>query len=156
MEIRLNKFLARCGLGSRRKVESLITGGRIAINGRRVIDLVTTVRPEDRVTIDGKPIARNTHDYYLILNKPRGYLTTVSDEKNRPTVMGLLPERFQRFGVYPVGRLDKDTEGLLLLTNDGDLAYRLTKPRFNIAKTYLVEIDRFLEEDDMKKIRSGV
>lgn len=156
METRLNKYLARCGLGSRRKVESIITAGRIAINGKKVTGLGTTVGPEDRVTIDGTPIDRIKHDYYLVLNKPKGYLTTVSDDRNRPTVMSLVPEKFQRFGVYPVGRLDKDTEGLLLLTNDGDLAYRLTKPRFNIAKSYVVEIDRPLEDEDKKKICSGI
>jgi len=91
-----------------------------------------------------------------MLNKPRAYITTLNDEKDRPTVMNLVPEKFRRAGVYPVGRLDRETEGLLLLTNDGDLAYRLTKPSFHVPKEYRVEIDRPLAPDDRDKIAHGI
>lgn len=156
MGTRINKYLAQCGLGSRRNVEDLITAGRIMINGRRTSDLSTLVEEGDRVTVDSRPVAPLERRHYLLLNKPRGYITTVSDEKNRPTVMDLIPEKYKRSGVYPVGRLDRDTSGLLFLTNDGDLAYRLTKPDFHIPKEYLAELDRALEEADRLKIARGV
>jgi 23S rRNA pseudouridine2605 synthase len=156
MGIRLNKYMAQCGLGSRRKVESLITAGRITINGQRVTRIGTIIGQEDRVALDGRLIVRQTLSCYLMLHKPRGYVTTVHDEKNRPTVMDLIPEKYRLLGIYPVGRLDKDTEGLLLFTNDGDLAYRLTKPGFDIPKEYVVEIDRPLAGVDRDKIVNGM
>lgn len=155
METRLNKYLASCGLGSRRNVEALITSGRVRVNGAKAV-LSTVVLPGDRVTLDGSPVAPFERRHYLLLNKPRGYITTVSDEKNRPTVMDLVPEKFKRSGVYPVGRLDRDTSGLLFLTNDGDLAYRLTKPDFHIPKEYLAEIDRPIEDADRLAICKGI
>jgi 23S rRNA pseudouridine2605 synthase len=156
MGIRLNKYMAQCGLGSRRKVESLITAGRITINGRSVRRIGTIIEQEDRVALDGRLIVQQTLFCYLMLNKPRGYVTTLHDEKNRPTVMDLIPEKYRLFGIYPVGRLDKDTGGLLLFTNDGDLAYKLTKPSFNIPKEYAVEIDRPLAAEDRDKIMHGM
>lgn len=156
MGTRLNKYLALCGLGSRRHVEGLITAGRIKVNGKTTADLSTVVEAGDSVRIDGRPVAPLERRHYLILNKPRGYITTRSDEKNRPTVMDLVPEKFRRSGVYPVGRLDRDTSGLLFLTNDGDLAFRLTKPDFHIQKEYQVDLDRPLEDADLQKIRRGV
>lgn len=156
MKTRLNKFLSQSGLGSRRSVEELISSGRIAINGKRVTALGTLVEPGDKVTLDGTPVKHLDLRYYLILNKPRGYVTTVNDERNRLTVMDLIPEKYRRAGVFPVGRLDRDTSGLLLITNDGDLAFRLTKPHFHVAKEYLVEIDRPLEDADMIKISKGM
>ncbi len=156
MKTRLNKFLAHSGLGSRRAVEELISSGRIAINGKKVAALGTLVEPGDTVTLDGSPVKLLGHSYYLILYKPRGYVTTVSDERNRLTVMDLIPEKYRRCGVFPVGRLDRDTSGLLLLTNDGDFAFRLTKPRFHITKEYLAEIDRPLEDADRIKIAKGI
>jgi 23S rRNA pseudouridine2605 synthase len=156
MGTRLNKYLAQCGLGSRRNVEVLITAGRIRVNGKATADLSTIVEPGDRVTMDGRPIALLERHSYLIMNKPRGYITTLSDEKNRPTVMDLVPEKYRKSGIYPVGRLDRETSGLLLLTNDGDLAYRLTRPDFHIPKEYMAEIDRPLEETDRLKICKGV
>ncbi|MCP4135610.1 MAG: rRNA pseudouridine synthase [bacterium] len=157
MKIRLNKFLAQTGLGSRRKVEEYITGGRISINNRSTRDLATTVDPEnDLIELDGKKIKASGQFYYLLLHKPKGYVTTLKDEKGRPIVMNFIPEKFKRVGVFPVGRLDKDTEGLLLLTNDGDLAHKLTHPKFKVEKEYLVEIDKPLEEQEKSKIERGI
>lgn len=156
MGTRLNKYLALCGLGSRRKVEGLIAAGRVSVNGAVTARLGTVIGPGDRVEFDGKPLELLEDRIYLMLNKPRAYITTLNDEKDRPTVMNLVPEKFKRAGVYPVGRLDRETEGLLLLTNDGDLAYRLTKPSFHIPKEYRVEIDRPLTPDDRDKIAHGI
>lgn len=157
MEIRLNKFLAQCGLGSRRKVEELITAGRIRVNGNKTRSLSTTVDPDhDTIEFDGKKIKQITNSYYIMMNKPRGYITTLSDEKGRPTVMDLLPEKYKMAGVFPIGRLDKDTEGLLLLTNDGELAHKLNHSKFKVNKEYLVELNRDLDEKDKLKIEKGV
>ena len=110
----------------------------------------------DIVELDNRVIVRNSDNYYLILNKPRGYITTMDDEKGRSTVMDLVPERYKNAFVFPVGRLDKDTEGLLLITNDGDLAYYLTHPKFGVAKEYLIELDNPLDEKYKIKIEKGL
>ncbi len=155
-EVRLNKYLSLCGLGSRRKVEELIEAGRIRVNGKAVKNLATTIDTEnDTVKFDNIKITPVSGSYYIMLNKPKGYITTLSDEKGRATVMNLIPEKFIRKGVVPVGRLDKDTEGLLILTNDGDLAHQLMGPNFKVKKEYLVEIDKPLAEEDKKKIEKG-
>jgi 23S rRNA pseudouridine2605 synthase len=156
MGTRLNKYLAQCGLGSRRTVESLISAGRITVNGRKIIRLATFIEPGDRIELDGRPVARNQRSLYIMLNKPIGYVTTLHDERNRLTVMDLIPEKYRRLGVYPVGRLDRNTSGLLLLTNDGDLAYRLMRPAFHVQKEYLVEIDRPLADEDRAMIIKGI
>ncbi|HOP63313.1 MAG TPA: pseudouridine synthase [Spirochaetota bacterium] len=156
MKVRLNKYLTLCGLGSRRKVEELITSGRISINGEVVINLATVIDAEkDSVSFNGAVLSPSGKNFYLVLNKPKGYVTTVKDEKGRATVMDLIPERFINAGVMPVGRLDMDTEGLLILTNDGELAYRLTRPSFKVAKEYIVDIDKPLEEADRRKLEKG-
>ena len=156
MKTRLNKYLASCGLGSRRKVEELILEGRIKIDGRTVKDLATLVDTEKSVvSFNGKHVVPVSVTYYLMLNKPKGYITTLSDEKGRATVMSLLPEKFIRAGVVPVGRLDKDTEGLLLFTNDGDLSHLLTSPDFKVKKEYLVELDKPADSEDLKRIEKG-
>ena len=156
MKVRLNKYLNLCGLGSRRKVEELITSGRISVNKRIVTDLATIIDSEtDSLKLDGSPIKTHDKVIYLMLNKPKGYITTLSDEKGRPIVMNLIPEKYIRAGVVPVGRLDKDTEGLLLLTNDGDLSYKLTRPDFKVSKEYIVELDKPLEEIDKKRVEKG-
>lgn len=155
--IRINKFLVLCGLGSRRKVEDLITGGRVKINGDAVMNLAYQVDPSnDTVVVNKKNVKPFSKYYYMMLNKPKGFITTMDDLENRSIVMDLIPERFKAAGIFPVGRLDKDTEGLLLLTNDGDLAYRLTHPSFEISKEYVVLLDRPLSEDDKKRIEGGV
>lgn len=157
MNYRLNKYLALCALGSRRKVEKLIIDGRISVNGQTVKDFATKISAEtDRVDLDGKSISPIKKFQYLILNKPKGYVTTMSDEKNRPTVMDLIPEKYRREGIFPVGRLDKNSEGLLLFTNDGDLASKLNSPKYNITKEYIVEINTPLNDEDKIKIEKGI
>jgi len=157
MRVRLNKYLSLCGLGSRRKVEDLITSGRVRINNRTIKNLAQMIESDqDIVEFDGSIINPILNFHYLILNKPTGYVTTQNDEKGRPIVMDLIPEKYRKLSVFPVGRLDKDTEGLLLFTNDGELAHRLTHPKFNIPKEYIVELDRPLEQDAKEKIQRGI
>ena len=156
-KLRINKYLSRCGLGSRRSVEELVLKGRVSVNGSAVRDLAFSVDPdEDTVLCGGVPVTPRDEPVYLILNKPKGYITTLRDERGRSTVMDLIPPKYRRAGVVPVGRLDRDTEGLFLLTNDGDLAYHLTHPRFGINKEYTVIIDRPLAEEDRLKIEKGI
>lgn len=156
-KMRVNKYLALCGLGARRKVEQYITGRRVTINGVIVTDLSYQVDPDtDIVVVDRKKVTPIGRYYYLMLNKPKGYITTLDDIENRPVVMDLLPQKYRETGVFPVGRLDRDTEGLLLLTNDGELSYRLTHPKFGVPKEYVVELDRPLEFKDKIKIEKGI
>lgn len=150
---RLNKFLAHAGVGSRRHCEGLILAGRISIDGRTVRELATQVGPEQVVKVDGEPVRTEKYVYWLV-NKPRGYLCTNHDPSRRPLALDLVPQINQR--VYTVGRLDEDSEGLLLLTNDGDLANRLTHPRFGVEKTYLVLVAGDPAPDDLKKLVQGV
>lgn len=157
MIIRLNKFLAQSGLGSRRGVEDMISGGEVYVNGKKVFDLSTCVDTEkDIVSHKGREIRAYEEKKYIVLNKPKGYITTKDDMRDRPIVMDLIPEKYKRIGIYPVGRLDKDTEGLLLFTNDGDLAYKLSHPRFKVDKEYIVDLDRRLEDNDIKIIKKGM
>ncbi len=156
MKVRINKYLSLCGLGSRRKVEELILAGEIKLNGKTVKDLSTIIDSEtDSLKYMGNILNTINTSYYLMVNKPKGYITTLNDEKGRVTVMTLLPEKYKRSGVVPVGRLDKDTEGLLLFTNDGDLAHKLTGPSFKVKKEYLVQLDKPLEESDRIIIEKG-
>jgi pseudouridine synthase len=156
MKVRINKYLTLCGLGSRRKVEELILSGDVRVNGTVVRDLSTIIDSEtDTVKYMGEKLKTINTSYYLMVNKPKGYITTLSDEKGRVTVMTLLPEKYKRSGVVPIGRLDKDTEGLLLFTNDGDLAHKLTGPSFKVKKEYLVQLDKPLEEEDRLIIEKG-
>lgn len=137
---RLQKYLAESGVASRRACEELILAGRVRVNGRPVRELGTSVDPaRDRVEVDGREV-RPEPKAYVLLYKPRGYVTTARDPQGRPKVTDLVAGAGGR--VFPVGRLDYDSEGLLLLTNDGDLAYRLTHPRFHVPKTYHVALDR--------------
>ena len=150
--MRLNKFLAACGVASRRDCDELIKQGRIKLNGK-VATLGMEADEGDEVTFDGNRVALKKNEYY-ILNKPKGYLSTVSDERGRRTVMELLPPDVGR--IYPVGRLDYDSEGLLILTTDGELAQRLTHPSNEVPKTYLVKIEGTATEATLNPIRSGV
>jgi 23S rRNA pseudouridine2605 synthase len=150
---RLNKYLAHGGLGSRRHCEELIVAGRVSIDGRVVRELATQVGPEQEVKVDGEPIRSEKHVYWLV-NKPRGYLCTNHDPSRRPLVIDLVPQISQR--VYTVGRLDEDSEGLLLLINDGDLANRLMHPRYGVEKTYLVLVAGNPTPDDLKRLIQGV
>lgn len=155
--IRINKYLVMCGLGSRRKVEEYINEGRVECNGKVITSLATQIDPQtDVVSFDGETLKKSSVHYYLILNKPKGYLTTISDPFGRPTVMQLIHEKHKRYGVFPVGRLDKDTEGLLLFTNDGDLAHKLMHPSFDCAKTYEVSLDKPLDDKIKAEIEKGL
>ena len=150
---RLQKILAHAGVASRRACEQLILDGHVQVNGKTVTELGTKADPRrDEITVDFEPIRRES-PVYVLLNKPKGYVTTVKDEAGRPTVMALvqgIPAR-----IYPVGRLDFNSEGLLLLTNDGELAHRLTDPDHEIAKIYLVKIHRMVTPEQIKELEGG-
>ncbi len=151
---RLNKLLAHAGVGSRRHVEELIAAGRVAVDGQPVRELGTKVDPQvHQVTVDGQPI-KLERPVYWVVNKPRGYLCTNDDPAGRPRAIDLVPHVAQR--VYTVGRLDEDSEGLLLLTNDGDLAHRLMHPRFGVEKTYLVQVAGHPSREDVDQLLKGV
>ena len=151
--LRLNKALSAAGLGSRRAVEDLVRAGRVSIDGEVVQNLGRRVDPaHDRVTVDGSRVVLDERRRYWLLNKPAGVISTAADPSGRPTVVGLVPDQPR---VFPVGRLDRDTEGLLLLTNDGPLAYRLTHARYGVEKRYLAEVER-LPADAPARLRKGV
>lgn len=150
--MRLNKFLAACGVASRRECDNLIAQGRVTINGQPA-ELGCDVHESDRICVDGREVNLQKHEYY-ILNKPKGYLCAVKDDRGRKTVLDLLPQNVGR--IYPVGRLDYDSEGLLILTTDGELAQHLTHPSNRVPKTYLVKIEGTLTESDLNPIRSGI
>lgn len=154
--IRLQKYLADCGVASRRRSEELIAAGRVRVNGHLITERGTKVVPgQDQVTLDGAPVrSRDTGHAYYLFHKPRGCLVTASDPQGRPTIYDYLsgiPER-----VIPVGRLDLDSEGLLLLTNDGDLAHRLMHPRYGIEKEYHVLVHPPVDEASLQRLRDGV
>ncbi|MGD9496836.1 MAG: pseudouridine synthase [Armatimonadota bacterium] len=152
---RLQKLLARAGVGSRRACEELIRAGRVSVNGETVTRLGTRAGPEDDVRVDGHPIRLPERHVYLMLNKPPGYVTTRDDPQGRPTVMELIPEEL-RARVFPVGRLDQDTSGLLLLTDDGELAQRLTHPSHHVPKQYLADLEGTPSESALRRLRAGV
>ena len=150
---RLQKVLARAGLGSRRVCEELIADGRVTVNGE-VAQLGRRVEPDrDAVALDGVPVVVRDDLVYYLLNKPTGFVSTASDPEGRHTVVELVPESPR---VFPVGRLDYDTEGLLLLTNDGDLTHLLTHPRFGVVKTYLAEVEGDPAPAAVRALREGV
>jgi pseudouridine synthase len=156
--IRLNKFIASSGFTARRKADELIESGRVTVNSEVVSEFGIKINPEtDVVRVDGeliKPPSEKKEKYiYILLNKPAGYVTTTSDEKNRPTVLDLVGINRR---IYPVGRLDYDTEGLLLLTNDGELANKLMHPKYGVYKTYIAKINKSIDEKSLKRLRDGV
>jgi 23S rRNA pseudouridine2605 synthase len=152
---RLQKIIAAAGVASRRKAEELISSGRVQVNGRMVTELGTKADPEhDHIRVDGKLLRGPERYSYIVLNKPKGYVTTVSDPEKRPTVMDLV--RSVKGRMYPVGRLDWASEGLLLLTNDGELANALMKASSNVPKTYVVKVAGQPEEGKLEKLRRGV
>jgi pseudouridine synthase len=154
---RLARFLAHAGVASRRHAEELIAAGRVQVNGVTItsqgvrIDATT-----DRVTVDGRLIQATVEHVYLLLNKPAGYVSTVHDPQGRPTVLDLLPSEIRRLRVYPVGRLDVDTSGLLLLTNDGDFALRLTHPRYEKEKHYEALVEGQPTQEALTTLQKGV
>jgi 23S rRNA pseudouridine2605 synthase len=150
--VRLNRFLALAGLSSRRGAEEYIRHGRVTVNGQLSTNLATQVAPSDQVKVDGQTV--RTQEFVYLLHKPADYLTTRSDERSRKTIYDLLPADLPKLA--HVGRLDKESEGLLLLTNDGDLAFRITHPKFKLEKEYLVTLDREMEGEDSAKTKKGV
>ena len=155
--MRINKFLAECGIASRRNCETLVTAGRVKVNGKTVTMLATDVDPEfDLVSVDEKPVKPIARHLYLALNKPKGYVCTTNDEFGRKTVMDFFEGKYPGKRIFPVGRLDYDTEGLLILTTDGDLSNRLMHPRNEIPKTYVAKIEGEIAESDLNKLRQGV
>ena len=151
--MRINKYIAHAGVASRRNTEELIKNGHVTINGTVVDNLATQVKASDRVEIDGSPIYNEEKVYYL-LNKPRGVISSVSDEKGRKTVVDLLPEVRER--IYPVGRLDWDTSGLLILTNDGDFTDKMIHPRNEIDKVYLARVKGIATKENLRPLTRGV
>ena len=152
--MRINKFLADKGIASRRHADEMISAGRVTVNGEVAV-LGAFISEEDEVAVDGNIVSKEEKkEEFYIMNKPKGVLCTASDDRGRKTVMDLLPEGAGR--VFPVGRLDYETEGLLILTNDGDTAFRLTHPTSEIPKTYMARIEGTLTEKDLNPIRSGV
>lgn len=155
MLMRLQKYLAEAQVASRRKAEEIILEGRVNVNGKKVTELGTKVESEiDEITVDGKKVEICEKMVYIMLNKPEGCVTTVKDQFGRKSVIDYVKDVGER--VYPMGRLDYDTSGLLIITNDGELTYRLTHPKHNIEKTYIAEVDKVPDEEAMEKFRNGI
>ena len=152
---RLQKYLAHAGVASRRTCEEMIAGGKVKVNGNIVTEMGVKIDPEnDRIEVNGKTITEPEDKVYILLNKPKGYVTTVKDPQRRPKVVDLLGGVKQR--VYPAGRLDFDTEGLLLLTNDGEVTYGLTHPKHEIGKTYVAIVKGVPNRDKLKRFTKGL
>ena len=152
--MRLNKYIAQSGVASRRKADELTTNGNVKVNGVACFALGYDVKDSDVVEVNGVTINPSSRMIYLLLNKPLGYISTASDEKDRPTVIDLVNDIEER--VFPVGRLDADTTGLLLMTNDGDFAYQLTHPSHEIVKTYRARVVGVLSKERIFKLKHGV
>lgn len=155
MQIRLNKFLSESGVASRREADRVIEKGRVTVNGQVVQVLGLTIDDEgDEVRVDGRRVKKEAKKVYLMLNKPPGYLVSLKDPFGRATIKDLLPSFETR--IFPVGRLDYESQGLLLMTNDGNLAYRLTHPRYKIKKVYLLKIKGQPDSVNLTKLEKGV
>lgn len=152
--LRLSKFLARAGVGSRRQVDELIEQGRVSVNGRQAVLGQRIIPGKDEVCLDDRPVKRKEDYVYVMLHKPEGYLSSCSDPFGRPIVLSLLSGVSQR--VFPVGRLDMDSEGLLILTNDGDLTYLLTHPKHGVVKEYVVEVAGKRDNRKIARLLSGI
>ena len=152
--IRLQKHLSECGIASRRKAEELIAAGKVKINGH-IAEIGAKVDPKrDKITVRGKAVVSVNEKIYIMLNKPRGYVTTMSDELGRKTVSDLVADAGNR--IFPVGRLDRDSEGLLIMTNDGDFANTLTHPTSHVNKTYRVTVKGVAEEEQLLRMKEGI
>lgn len=153
--MRLQKYIAKCGIASRRSSEGIILQGRVSVNGKIIKELGTKINPEDDIVkVDNKTISLESEQIYIVLNKPVGYITTAKDQFNRPTVIDLIKDVKER--VFPVGRLDYDTSGLLILTNDGELTYKLTHPKHEINKTYIAKLKGNPTLDELLRFRNGL
>ena len=152
--MRLNKYIAMTGAASRRKADDLIAAGKVKVDGKTVTSPGTVIDDGQSVIVNGKELIPVTKKLYYVLNKPKGYITTTSDEKDRPTVMDLLKDIPER--VFPVGRLDGPTTGLLILTNDGEFAYKMAHPRHEIQKIYRALIRGVLSKEKLSRLRKGV
>lgn len=154
--VRLQKYIAMCGVASRRAAEEMIKDGKVKVNGNRITEQGVKVEiGADKVIVNGKEIKPVNKDYYIMLNKPAGYVTTVKDQFDRPTVIDLLGEEITA-RVFPVGRLDYETEGLLIMTNDGNFTYKVTHPKHNIDKTYIAVIKGGISIKGLAMLRQGV
>jgi 23S rRNA pseudouridine2605 synthase len=153
MEERLQKILAEAGVASRRKAEELIAAGRVSVNGEVVTEMGVKADMSDDIRVDGKPIRKEEHVYYL-LNKPAGYICTLKDDKGRKTVRECMPDVKER--IFPVGRLDYDTTGLIIMTNDGEFANRMMHPRYHLPKTYEVAVDGILTDQMLIMLTKGI
>ncbi len=154
MSDRLQKIIARAGIASRRAAERMIREGRVSLNGQIITELGTKADAgKDEIRVDGNLISHGGSKIYILLNKPRGYLTTLDDPGGRPTVAGLIDDVTER--IFPVGRLDYDSEGLLLMTNDGDFANRVQHPRFQVSKTYLAKIKGNIGRKELDLLKQG-
>ena len=152
--VRLNRFISNSGITSRRKADELITKGKVTINGKVVKELGVQVDPnKDQVTVDGNTISMKTHHVYLLLNKPKDAISTVKDESDRNTVMNYVNTKER---VYPIGRLDRNTTGVLLLTNDGEFANRLMHPKHEVKKAYKVTLAKAMTPQDAAKFAQGI
>ncbi|CEH34769.1 pseudouridine synthase [Romboutsia lituseburensis] len=153
--MRINKYIASCGVASRRKAEEIILQGRVKVNGKTVEELSFSVDEDnDIVEIDNEQIGLDENKVYIVLNKPEGYITTVKDQFDRPSVLDLVKDIKER--IYPIGRLDYETSGLLILTNDGDLTYTLTHPKHEVDKTYMAIVKGIPTPEQMKEFESGL
>ena len=153
--MRINKYIALCGVASRRKAEELILAGRVTVNDEVMTELSYKVDDEnDIVKVDDKLIKEENKLVYILLNKPEGYITTVKDQFDRPSVLDLVSDIKER--VYPIGRLDYETSGLLLLTNDGDLTYKLTHPKHEVDKTYVARVKGKLTKEEIERFKTGL
>lgn len=153
--MRINKYIASCGVASRRKAEDIILEKRVKVNGKIVEELSFNIdEKNDLVEIDGKQIGISENYVYIVLNKPEGYITTVKDQFDRPSVLDLISDIDER--IYPIGRLDYETSGLLILTNDGDLTYKLTHPKHEVAKTYVARVKGIPSIEKMKQFEEGL
>ena len=153
---RLQKLIAQAGICSRREAEKIISAGRVTVDGKIFRELGAKADPsKNKIRVDGKLLHFGAEKIYLLLNKPRGYVSTVKDERGRKTVLDLLGENFSE-RVWPVGRLDLNSEGLLILTNDGDLTNALIHPRFEVSKTYRAKISGDVTEEKLDKLRAGI
>jgi 23S rRNA pseudouridine2605 synthase len=151
--IRLNKLISDAGIASRRKADELIKGGSVKVNDKPVTELGTKVLVTDKITVNGNQLKATKHLTYILLNKPKDCITSVKDEFGRQTVMDIVRIRTR---IYPIGRLDRNTTGVLLMTNDGELANRLMHPRYQVERVYNAGLDKALKPEDAKKIASGI